>query len=257
MEMDDRTKEIFEMMESNTLGYKDTFRFKCRACGKCCRNREDILLPPYDIYRISKYLRLSPEEMISKYCESYIGSTSRFPVVRILPRGSGRVCPFLADKLCLAQKAKPGVCALYPLGRAIKRTPDGQTDGVIYFYQPTNCSVKKVQIVEDWLNQFDLRSSEAPFLEWSRFISDLHQPVQNLLEKLGHDAMQRIWSFIFATVYLSYDMAKAFDVQFKCNLDHCRVQLYVVIDMVERPGGQNNMPNEKLLTEITRVLWKG
>ena len=35
-----------------TLAYKnalkpgETFRFRCRQCGKCCKNREDILLNP-------------------------------------------------------------------------------------------------------------------------------------------------------------------------------------------------------------------
>lgn len=27
----------------------DTFRFGCDCCGKCCRNRSDILLNAYDI----------------------------------------------------------------------------------------------------------------------------------------------------------------------------------------------------------------
>ena len=30
-----------------------TFRFHCTQCGDCCRNREDILLTPYDLFRIA------------------------------------------------------------------------------------------------------------------------------------------------------------------------------------------------------------
>ena len=42
--MDKRMQEILENYEKNALGMDDTFQFKCRECGKCCKNREDILL---------------------------------------------------------------------------------------------------------------------------------------------------------------------------------------------------------------------
>ena len=38
-------KDIDYMM-SHKMGLDDTFRFHCKACGKCCKNREDVLLTP-------------------------------------------------------------------------------------------------------------------------------------------------------------------------------------------------------------------
>ena len=32
-------KEMAKNIEQNTLGPNDTFRFTCKECGACCRNR--------------------------------------------------------------------------------------------------------------------------------------------------------------------------------------------------------------------------
>lgn len=47
--MDNRLKNIVENYDSMRIGMDDTFRFHCTMCGKCCIEREDILLNPYEI----------------------------------------------------------------------------------------------------------------------------------------------------------------------------------------------------------------
>ena len=86
--MDERLKYIAENLKSLTLGVDDTFKFHCDMCGKCCINREDILLNPQDIYRMAKELKMEPKDMFIRYCETYVGDNSRIPIVRIKPRGS-------------------------------------------------------------------------------------------------------------------------------------------------------------------------
>ena len=44
--MDPRLKTIAENLDSWKLGLDDSFQFHCTACGKCCIDREDILLTP-------------------------------------------------------------------------------------------------------------------------------------------------------------------------------------------------------------------
>lgn len=39
---------------------------------------------------MSKELNITPNELFEKYCEMYIGSDSRMPIVRLKPRGSIR-----------------------------------------------------------------------------------------------------------------------------------------------------------------------
>lgn len=93
--MDERLKDIVENLESMKIGLDEPFKFHCTMCGKCCIHREDILLSPKDIYNISKELDIKPEEMFGLYCEVYVGSDSRVPIVRLKPRGSVKRCPLL------------------------------------------------------------------------------------------------------------------------------------------------------------------
>ena len=108
--MDKRLKEIVDNFDSMKIGVDEPFRFHCTMCGKCCINREDILLTPRDIYRMAKELQISPEELFKRYCETYIGHDSCIPIVRLKPHGSVKRCPLLKDRKCSVHKAKPGVC---------------------------------------------------------------------------------------------------------------------------------------------------
>ena len=71
--MDKIIKNIITNLGSREIGIDEEFKFHCIECGKCCINREDILLNPRDIYNMSKELGISPEEMTKKYCEVYVG----------------------------------------------------------------------------------------------------------------------------------------------------------------------------------------
>ena len=83
--MKERNIELFKQSQ---LGLDDTFKFHCTMCGRCCINREDILLPPRDLYAMAKELNFTSKEFFDKYCEVFIGSDTRIPVVRLKPVGS-------------------------------------------------------------------------------------------------------------------------------------------------------------------------
>ena len=59
--MDNRIKEIVENFDHLKIGLDDPFKFHCTMCGKCCINREDILLTPRDIYNMSRDSVCDPE----------------------------------------------------------------------------------------------------------------------------------------------------------------------------------------------------
>lgn len=122
--MDNRLKEIAENYDEMKIGLDDEFRFRCTMCGKCCRNRHDILLNPYDLFRLSVGLDMKPLEICKRYCHVYAGETSRIPIVRLLPVGVDERCPFLLGNRCSVNSFKPNVCALFPLGRAIRCSAD-------------------------------------------------------------------------------------------------------------------------------------
>lgn len=60
-------QELVENFEQYRIGLDDTFAFKCRECGKCCKEREDILLNSRDVYNIATALNLTHEQVIEKY----------------------------------------------------------------------------------------------------------------------------------------------------------------------------------------------
>lgn len=43
------------------------FRFHCMQCGDCCRHREDILLTPFDLFRIAGHLSITPGEVAKQF----------------------------------------------------------------------------------------------------------------------------------------------------------------------------------------------
>ena len=107
-----------EEMEEYMLDLDSEFRFKCRRCGKCCKNQDTILFNARDIYNIAKKLGKTTMQVIEECAEVYIGNSSRLPMVHMVPVGRQRRCPLLLDDgRCSVHDCKPTVCALYPLGR--------------------------------------------------------------------------------------------------------------------------------------------
>lgn len=75
-----RLQHIIENFDSMKIGVNETFRFHCTQCGKCCINREDILLNSKDLYNLAKELDMTTQDVVATYCEAYIGDSSRIPL---------------------------------------------------------------------------------------------------------------------------------------------------------------------------------
>ena len=57
--MDKRMEGIYENIKKHRLTSDSAFMFHCTMCGDCCRNREDILLNPKDLFNLARELILS------------------------------------------------------------------------------------------------------------------------------------------------------------------------------------------------------
>ena len=95
----------------------DKLMLGCKTCGKCCHNRGDLILTPYDVFTIAKHLGREPKQIIEHYCKICIGKNSGLPIARVSPLPPSDVCPFLRGKRCGIHSAKPVVCSVYPLAR--------------------------------------------------------------------------------------------------------------------------------------------
>ena len=219
----------------------DSFKFRCTKCGRCCKNREDILLTPFDMYRISAYLQQSPSSVLHDYCICYIGNTSKLPAVILRSVGTERACPFLKNDSCSIHSAKPSVCALFPLGRAAAADVSGKDTRVFYFLQPVNCGARdETHTVREWLAGFDLDDSDEWFYAWQDAIRDLFPLVQKLLEVLPSKPMQMMYDALAGFLYLNYDLSKPFLPQFRENIEKFKALANRFLSIAEaQKGGKN------------------
>ena len=153
-------KDLARRFENGTIEFLEEnseFVVGCDQCGECCRNRDDILLSPYDVFHMVKATGMQIVDMLKKYTETYLGPTSNLPIIRVVyrkePDGS-TTCPFLGKKsdkyYCRIHENKPYVCRSYPLGRmtsySSEKTTDANNVKPRYFQQPiegTLCSGMK------------------------------------------------------------------------------------------------------------------
>lgn len=71
------------------------------------------------------------------YILLYVGYESRFPLIRLKPKGVIKRCPLLKNRKCSVHKAKPSMCAMFPIGRAVEFSENertSKTPSIQYFY---------------------------------------------------------------------------------------------------------------------------
>ena len=221
--MDKRLQSIMQKMDLMKLGLDDTFHFGCRQCGKCCINREDILLNAKDMYNLCKALNLTAEQVVQQYCEVYIGHDSRMPIVRLKPRGSIKRCPLLKDRKCSVHSLKPTVCAMFPIGRCLELNQkevadkDLRKSQIVFFHNQADCGDKKeMHTVREWLAMFGIPIDES-FYIWHQTIIGVSDFVHKVEDKLPENVMLQIWSNIFMVLYLHIDPKEEFLPQLRSN----------------------------------------
>ena len=200
-----RNDDILELAKKNRLTRTDKFNFACKQCGNCCKNREDILLNPFDLNRLAHALKMPQQEVVQKYCSVYIGEASRLPCVCIKPIGKNKICPFLKNdgRHCFVHKEKPTVCALFPLGRGIA-LDEGKS--VFYILQDVKCGLRNEKHTpEEWLNEFNLHESEEWFVEWSEFVGKVMPMIQKLEKQCPKGIINGFYNVILIELYFKYE----------------------------------------------------
>jgi len=221
------TKNIREMtpdeiMSIPTLGLDDEINVDCKACGKCCKNRHDIILTPYDVYRISTYLGRTPMEVIKRYCEVYIAPTSKLPVVRVLPLPPKSACPFLHRKKCSIHSKKPVVCKVFPLARLYFADGDGTSK---YCLSETGCGQSQKKItVREWIGDLASEEAEKAGKAWLDILVYLVQIVEKM-SILPEDVRGLTYDTIFAALYINYDIEKPFIQTLDYNFNNLKMIL--------------------------------
>lgn len=208
MEKHEEKKERLKAMKEFTgdsnlelIDIDDSFGFKCQQCGKCCMNRTDIVLNPFDIYNGAKYLGITPQEFFEKYCFSDLGATSKIPMILLRTSENG-FCPLLKLDVkdggkfkCMIHAAKPGACSNHPIGVVYSHNNDSGESNLefIKVSQCPNSVSDEQQIVREWVK---------PYLDHAEEITVAHK-IQHLATE--YFDTRNFWLFL----RMLYDASKS------------------------------------------------
>lgn len=237
--MDNRTKIIEESFEKHKLTADSYFMFHCTMCGDCCRNRDDILLTPKDLFKLAKGLNMTPKEVVDKYGEVYIGHSSNMTVVRLKSVGADKHCVFLEGNKCSVQAFKPGVCALFPLGRYMLnyQNVNDKSQEVGYIFTNPGCGDKQqIHTVRSWLRGYDIPAEDEYFIKWSATLTTLSATLTDFKKSISPENMNLVWNLVYCLCYLKYDIQPEFLPQFIRNSDQI-IQSLCELDKARKPNG--------------------
>ena len=197
------------------LGRDAPFPFRCAGCGGCCRQRGDIVLSGYDLYRLARQMRLPPKIAARAFCKVYIGQVSRLPVAHLAPApAEGGNCPFLTGGRCAVHEARPLACALYPLGQEISR--EGR---VRYYFQNTGCGeAPDGTVLADYLAAQGVAGREKCDVLWAVRCMALEEEAPGWEAAMGPVVLRRFQAKLAEALYERYDTARPWPEQFLENL---------------------------------------
>lgn len=221
-QLEKRNEEIFRDYENHKIDPKTgTFKFRCTQCGKCCSNREDILLNVFDVCRLAKRFKMSNADILNKYTSVYVGNNSRVPVVALnmLPK-TGK-CPFMFtwNNRCSVHSAKPTVCYLFPLGRGVT-VKEGRITDIRYFMQEdVSCGIRdETHTVESWIGR-SIEECNEEYKAWAECIEVFSDLMKKAEEVYGEKIMEFLTNIAANLMYTSYTDDKPVIDQVKANAE--------------------------------------
>ncbi|GAB6157227.1 hypothetical protein JCM39194_04270 [Desulfotomaculum varum] len=139
------------------LSLDDRFSFACKAdcMGRCCQNIT-ILLDPWDVEIMARFLAISGRQFISQYCKLDFSHELKWPYVRLKHAEDGSCIFMLQDGRCKIYPVRSRNCRTYPIGRAVRFASDGTKQERIFMVEKMDfCLGHKSQknwTVKEWLH---------------------------------------------------------------------------------------------------------
>jgi hypothetical protein len=114
----------YDKNPSNILPRKltldSTIQFRCHpgvSCFTACCGNIDIILTPFDILRLRRYLNLPASEFLLRFTTPIYIQKTDMPGVKLHLDENGR-CPFVTEAGCTIYPERPSACRYYPVGMA-------------------------------------------------------------------------------------------------------------------------------------------
>jgi len=119
------------------------FSFACHpgvpCFTECCRQL-DLALTPYDALRLKNNLGLHSGSFLEQYVIVGLEEGHIFPSCYLTMVDDGRAsCVFVTAEGCSVYADRPSACRAYPVGRGMRRRPDGSREELFVLVQEAHC----------------------------------------------------------------------------------------------------------------------
>ena len=190
------------------------FRFACAGCGDCCRQRRDLVLSGYDLYRIARRLSLPPRIVAAAFCKSYLAPESCLPALRLTPDPKTGNCRYFEGSACTIHAARPLACALYPLGQSI----DPVTAKIEYYVQTPLCGARTDggRVLNDYLTDAAILDRAGIDARWAVVCTRLSEQLQAAAD---HPHFAAAVKREERALYYDYELGDDFYPQFQQNIE--------------------------------------
>lgn len=160
--------KLYELNDMAKVGCHD-----CLGCHECCTGMGDtILLDPYDVYRLSRGLGKTVDELMAGPIELHMEEGLILPNLKM--SDTTEACTFLNEEgRCSIHEYRPGICRLFPLGRNYEK------EHVNYFVLKDECPARgKTKVkVSKWLSQENIKDYQKYLVDWHNLTKAMRQEI--------------------------------------------------------------------------------
>jgi Fe-S-cluster containining protein len=204
------------------MGLNSQLKFRCHpkvSCFTACCGNINIILTPYDIWRIRKPLNLSADEFLLRFTvPTYLEKTD-MPGVKIHLDAEGR-CPFVTPEGCTIYPYRPTTCRYYPVGMSFfHEAAEGGTSEEFYFLvKEPHCKgheEEQTMTIREWRADQGIDESDEMNKEWMELVmrrksfgqqATLSEAAQKIFFMTSTD-LDKFRNFVFNSSFLSiYDI---------------------------------------------------
>ncbi len=202
-----RNCSLEEISDGRLYNINDLANLSCNGCkgsASCCHGMgNSIVLDPYDIFRLTKNLNITFEQLLAGKIELNVVDGIILPNLKM--SGNLESCAFLNERgRCSIHEARPGICRIFPLGRYY------ENHSFTYFLQVNECknSSSTKMKVGNWIDTKDIEENEQFITSWHYFLND----VESIIKKTTDDT--QIKNMNMYLLHIFYLKAYAFDDDF-------------------------------------------
>lgn len=219
-----RQISLDEISDGKLYGLQDMVRAgcsDCKGCSACCRDMgNSIILDPLDIYRLTKGLGKTFEELLQDTIELHTVDGIVLPNLKMTEEG--KCCPFLNEEgRCSIHALRPGLCRIFPLGRHYDGT------SFQYFFQIHECKKEpKTKVkVRKWIDTPEAEKNGQYIADWHYFL----KAMQEYAEASGEDDLIRTLNlYLLRQFFMTpYEQEENFYEQFYKRLAGAKQTLQV------------------------------